>query len=67
MNQTKINRINELSSLARQRALTALEQAERAALRREYTDAIKASLSAHLDNTILVDEAGNKRKLPRKE
>lgn len=67
MEQHKIDRLSELSRLARQRTLTMQEQDERAALRREYVDAVKASLTAQLDNTYLVDEAGNKHKLPQKE
>lgn len=67
MEQSNIDRINELSRLARQRELTAAEQAERAALRREYLGAVRASLEAHLDNTYYVDDAGNRRKLGKKE
>lgn len=67
MEQKEIDRINELSQLARQRELTKAEQAERTALRRAYVDAVKASLTAHLDSTYLVDEKGNKEKLRLKE
>jgi uncharacterized protein YnzC (UPF0291/DUF896 family) len=66
MEQAKIDRINELSRLARQRELTGEEQAERAGLRQEYVDEVKASLTAQLENTYLVDEAGNKRRLSKK-
>ena len=40
---------------------------ERALLRREYVEAVKASLRAQLDNTYIVDEQGNKRKLEPKK
>ena len=40
--------------------------AERDALRREYIDAHKASLAAALENTYIVDEQGNKRKVQKK-
>ena len=66
MKQEKIDRINALARLAKERALTAEELAERDALRREYIDSVKASLVGHLDNTYLVDEKGNKRKLGKK-
>ena len=66
MEQTTIDRINELARLARERALTAEEQNERAALRREYIDAVLGNLSAQLDHTYVVDEKGNKRKLEKK-
>lgn len=67
MEQQKIQRINALSRLSRERALTEDELAEQAALRREYIDAMKSSLKAELDNTYLVDEQGNKRKLAQNE
>ena len=66
MDQTKINRINELARKARAEGLTPEETAEREALRKEYVAAVKASLTHHLDNTWIVDEKGNKRPLPRK-
>ena len=67
MEQTKINRINELARKARAEGLSPEETAERDALRREYVAAVKASLTHHLDHTWIVDEKGNKRPLPRKE
>lgn len=67
MEQCNIDRLNELSRLSRERELTEAEQEERARLRREYVDAVKASLCAHLDNTYLVDEKGSKQKLRKKE
>ena len=67
MEQSKIDRISELTRISRTRELTAEEQAERAALRAEYIAAIKASLVGQLDNTYLVDEQGNKRHIPKKQ
>ena len=67
MKQEKIDRINALARLAKERTLTAEELAERDALRREYIDSVKASLVGHLDNTYLVDEKGNKTKLQKKQ
>ena len=67
MKQEKIERINELARKAKAEGLTPEELAERDELRREYVAAVKASLTAHLDHTFLVDEKGNKRPLPRKK
>ena len=67
MKQEKIDRINELARKAKTGSLTEEELAERDALRREYIDSVKQSLCAHLDNTWIVDEKGNKRKLTPKQ
>ncbi len=67
MDQKKIDRINELAHLAKERELTAEEQAERQVLRREYIDAFKASLVGTLESTYIVDEKGNKKKVQRKK
>ena len=67
MEQAKIDRINELARRVKAgEALTEEEQAERAALRREYIDSVKASLTAQLDNTYFVEPDGTKHKLPKK-
>ena len=66
MEKQKLDRINELARLAKTRELTAEEQAERQILRREYIDAFKASLVGTLENTYIVDEKGNKKKVERK-
>lgn len=58
-----IARINELARKAKTEPLTEEELAERDALRKEYIAAVKRNLTAQLDNTYLVDEHGNKRKL----
>lgn len=63
MTQERIARINELARKAKTEGLTPEELAERDALRREYVAAVKRSLTAQLDNTWIVDEHGNKRKL----
>ena len=67
MDQAKKDRISELTRISRQRELTAEEQAERQALREEYLQSWRESVIGTLDNTYLVDENGNKRKLPKKE
>ena len=66
MEQVKIDRINELAKLAKQRELTAEEAAERQALRKEFLADFKKNLVNTLDNTYIVDEQGNKTKLERK-
>ena len=66
MEQRKIDRINELARLAKERALTEAELAERDALRREYIAAWRASAVAVLENTYVVGPDGKKRKLPKK-
>lgn len=66
MEQAKIDRINALARKSRTEGLTEEEKAEQAVLRREYIDAVKGSLVAQLENTYLVDEQGNKKKLERK-
>jgi len=66
MNQEKINRINELARKSKTVGLTEEEKQEQAVLRREYIDAVKASLVSNLDNTYVMDEKGNKKKLGHK-
>ena len=67
MDQKQIDRINELARKAKSpEGLTEWEEAERAALRREYVDSVLGSLRGQLDNTYIVDETGQKRKLKKK-
>ena len=67
MDQKQIDRINELARKAKSpEGLTEWEVAERAALRREYIDSVLGSLKGHLENTYIVDEKGNKKKLKKK-
>ena len=64
MDQEKIGRINELARKAKTpEGLTEEEKAERAALRREYVNAVTGSLKAQLDNIYIVDEHGGETKL----
>lgn len=66
MEQKKIDRINELAHKSKSVGLNDAEKAEQALLRREYIDGFKRSLISELDNTYIVDEKGNKRKVERK-
>lgn len=66
MEQRKIDRINFLAKKSRTpEGLTEEERQEQAALRREYIDSFKRSLCMQLDNTYIVGEKGNKRKLTK--
>ena len=68
MEQAKIDLINELALKARgPEGLTPAEEAERAALRREYVDAVLGNLQSQLDRTYIVDEQGNEHKLRKKD
>ncbi len=67
MTNTKLERINQLARLARERALTAEELAERDALRKEYVAEWRRGAKQVLENTWLVDEKGNRRKLQKKK
>ena len=63
MTQEKIDRINELARKQKNEGLTDEEKQEQYALRREYIDGFKASLTAQLENTYIVEPDGSKRKL----
>lgn len=65
MEQSKIDRINELARLAKERELTPEEAAERAELRKEYIEDWRRSTISILENTYVVDEAGNMKPLAK--
>lgn len=65
MEQKKIDRINELARKSKTVGLTPEEAAEQKCLRAEYVAAFRASLTAQLDNTVIVDKDGNRIK-PRR-
>ena len=67
MEQSKIDRINELAHLAKERALTEEELAERDALRKEYIAAWRESTIAVLENTYIQTPDGKKHKLKKRE
>ncbi len=66
MEQKKIERINQLSRLARERELTEEEQQERAALRAEYIADFRRATIDVLENTYIVTPDGKKHKLQKK-
>jgi len=63
MDQSKIDRINELARKSRHTPLTEEELAEQKRLREEYVQAFRRSLEAQLDRIYIVDEKGRMRKL----
>ncbi len=63
----QIQRINELARKSKAEGLTEAEKEEQAKLRRLYIDSFKESLVGQLENTYIVDEKGNKRKVQRKD
>ncbi len=64
----KIARINALARKSRTaEGLTEEEKAEQAALRREYVDAVKASLQDRLDHTTVIAPDGSRRTLKPKD
>lgn len=65
--QEQINRINELARKSKSTGLTDDEKAEQAKLRRLYIDSFKESLVGQLENTYIVDEKGNKKKVQKKK
>ena len=65
--QEQIDRINELARKSKAQGLTDSEKEEQAKLRRLYIDSFKESLVGQLENTYIVDEHGNKRKVKRKD
>ena len=66
MEQSKLDRINELYKKSQAEGLSEAELAEQAQLRREYIDSYKRSLVSQLENTYIVDGKGNKTKVTRK-
>lgn len=68
MNQQQIERINELARKAKTaEGLTEEEKTEQAVLRRAYIDSVVGNLKGQLDNTVIVDEKGRRRKLKAKK
>ena len=66
MESIKLDRINELARLAKERDLTAEETEERAQLRKEYIDEWRRGAEQILDNTYIVTPDGKKTKLQKK-
>lgn len=67
MEHEKIERINELTRLSRERELTHEELVEREALRREYLDGFRQNARAVLENVRLKRSDGTLEPLKKKE
>ncbi len=67
MENSKLNRINELAALAKQRPLTEEELAERDALRKEYIAEWRQGAIQVLENTWVMTPDGKKHKLQKKD
>ena len=67
MENSKLQRINELARIKKERELTAEELAERDALRKEYIDEWRKGAIEALENTYIQTPDGKKHKLQRKD
>lgn len=59
MDQTRIDRINELYHKSKAEGLTDAEKKEQQILRREYIDAIKRNLTSQLNNISIQEADGS--------
>lgn len=66
MEQAKIDRINQLAHISKERPLTPEELEERAALRQEYLSDWRKSTISVLENTYIQTPDGKKHKLQKK-
>ena len=67
MERSKLDRINELARLAKERELTSEELSERDTLRREYVAEWRRGAEQILENTYIQTPDGKKHKLQKKE
>lgn len=67
MKKRKMDRINELAKKSREEGLSEVERLEQKALRQEYVDAFRQSLTSQLDRVVLVEKDGTKIPLKKKE
>ena len=67
MEKEKLNRINELAKLSKERALTEAEKEEQAVLRQEYIMEIRLSFGAMLDNTVIQYPDGSRKSLKKED
>ena len=67
MEQSKLERINELYKKAKKEGLTPSEEKEQKTLRAEYIKGFRMSLRSQLDNVYVLDKDGNEVKLPKKK
>ena len=67
MEPEKIQRINELKKISRERDLTALEKEEQSSLRQEYITGFRANMQQILENVRIQETDGSVRPLQKKE
>lgn len=67
MEQAKIDRINELARLAKQRELSSEEKNERETLRAEYLSEWRRGAEATLDRVVIVNPDGSKQAIKKKK
>ena len=63
MEKVKLNRLSELTAIARKRELTAEEKSEREALRNEYRRSVIANLTGQLEATTIIEPDGSRIKV----
>lgn len=63
MEKRNLDRISQLTQIARERELTAEEQAERQTLRQNYMAAFRKQFRAQLDNTVVEYPDGSRASL----
>lgn len=63
MEQSKMERINQLAKKSKTLGLTPDEKAEQQSLRQEYIKAFRENLKSTLDSIVIVDPDGNSRSL----
>ncbi len=66
MEKEKIDRINELARKRKTEGLTPEEAAEQDALRKEYIAGFRNNLQELLDNVVIQDPDGTRRRLQKK-
>jgi len=66
MDQTRLDRINELARLSRQRELSDIEKKEQKVLRDEYIAEWKRGTEATLNQIVIVEPDGTKHPIKKK-
>ena len=67
MTQKEIDRINELARKSKSEGLSEEEKIEQKALRVKYINSFKESLEGQLNNLVIVEPDGTKRKVTKKQ
>lgn len=66
MDKSKIDRINALAKLSKQRELTEEERAEQTALRNEFRKSVIGNLSGQLERTVIIKPDGSRTEVKKK-